>query len=65
MSKTEFIKQKLKEKGFTNVNEEDIKVIKMEMIDALHYGKSREQAIEDAIYIWLRNKRKKELGGQL
>ncbi len=65
MSKTEFIKQKLKEKGITDYTKEDIELIKMEMIDAIHYGKSREQAIEDAIYIWLRNKRKKELGGQL
>ena len=63
MSKTEFVKQKLKEKGITDYTEEDIKIIKTEMIDAMHYGRAKEQAIEDAIYVWLRDKRRKELSG--
>lgn len=60
MSKTEFIKQKLKEKGITDYTKEDIELIKMEMIDAIHYGRSKEKAVEDAIYVWLRTRRKKK-----
>lgn len=55
-SKTDFIKQQLAEKGIYHYTEEDLKVLKKEMIDAMHYGRDKYQAFEDAFYIWKRKK---------
>ncbi|EDP73570.1 hypothetical protein [Hydrogenivirga sp. 128-5-R1-1] len=57
-SKTNFIKQQLAEKGIYDYTEEDIKFLKIEMIDAMHYGKKdKYEAFEDAFYIWKRRRR--------
>ena len=55
-SKTEFIKQMLAEKGIFDYTEEDLKILKKEMLDAIFQGKDRFSAFEDAFYVWKRRK---------
>ena len=57
MSKTEFIKQQLAEKGIYDYTEEDLKLLKKEMLKAILQGKDRFSAFEDAFYIWKRRKK--------
>ena len=57
-SKTEFLKEQLALKGIYDYTEEDIKFLKIEMIDAMHYGKKdKYEAFNDAFFIWQRRKK--------
>jgi len=55
-SKTEFIKQQLALRGVFDYTEEDIQMLKKEMLEAIHYGRDKYQAFEDAFYVWKRRK---------
>ena len=58
MSKEAFIKQQLALRGVFDYTEEDIQMLKKEMIDAIVIaGKDKYSAFEDAFYIWKRRKK--------
>ncbi len=54
--KTEFIKQQLALRGVFDYTEEDLKILKKEMLEAIHFSRDKYQAFEDAFYIWKRRK---------
>jgi len=56
-SKTEFIKRMLAEKGIYDHTEEDLEILKKEMLEAILQGKNRFSAFEDAFYIWKRRRK--------
>ena len=58
MSKTDFIKQKLEEKGIEDYTEEDLKFLKLEMIEAIFAGKDKHQAFEKAFYTWTKRRKR-------
>ena len=61
MSKTDFIKQQLAEKGIYDYTEEDLKVLKKEMMEAIIVSegkKDKYEAFNDAFFIWQRRKKK-------
>ena len=47
-SKTEFIKKMLGERGIFDYTEEDLKILKKEMLEAIHFSRDKYQAFEDA-----------------
>ena len=58
MNKEAFIKQQLTLRGVFDYTEEDIQMLKKEMIDAIVIaGKDKYSAFEDAFYIWKRRKK--------
>ena len=54
MSKTDFIKEQLALRGIYNYTEKDLKFLKTTMIEAIHHGRDRYQAFEDAFKLWRR-----------
>lgn len=58
MSKEAFIKQQLALRGVFDYTEDDIRVLKKELINAIVIaGKDKYSAFEDAFYIWKRRKK--------